>query len=255
MNVMSRVSPLKVRVFDTCRLRFRYQYVDKDAGRVKPRLRPADTAGSLVHRVLCDFYSKVPENERSHERLLDMFRDGWQALTPNYHRITGVEQHYEASLHQLNNFSTKFDIDAKPFMVEPYFQEEVEPGVTLFGRLDRLDEEPDGTLHIIDYKTGTQPEEIDPKQLIFYALLVEAKLHRSVSKASFWYLDDGSTWTTDFSDEDKRHAREDLLATVQAMDAVHDFPPTIAPHCAFCPYLKVCEFREEIAETRARDGW
>jgi putative RecB family exonuclease len=184
-----------------------------------------------------------------------MFRDGWQALTPNYHRIAGVEQHYEASLHQLNNFSTKFDLDAEPFMVEPYFQADVAPGVTLFGRLDRLDEEPDGTLHIIDYKTGTQPEEIDPKQLIFYALLVEAKLGRTVSKASFWYLDDGTVWTTDFSDEDKRRARDDLLATVQAMEDVHDFPPTIAPHCAFCPYLKVCEFRTEIAETRAREGW
>ncbi|MEO8458854.1 MAG: PD-(D/E)XK nuclease family protein [Chloroflexota bacterium] len=252
---MARISPLKVRVFETCRLRFRYQYVDKDAGRVKPRLRPADTAGSLVHRVLCDFYSKVPANQRSHDRLLDMFNDGWAALTPNYHRIAGVEKHYEASLHQLNNFSTKFDIDAQPFMVEPYFQEEIAPGLTLFGRLDRLDENPEGTLHIIDYKTGTQPEEIDPKQLMFYALLVEAKLHRSVTKASFWYLDDGSVWTTDFSDDDKRRAREELIATVAEMDAAHDFPPTIAPHCAYCPFLKVCEFHKEIAEVRAREGW
>ena len=54
MTVMARVSPLKVRVFETCRLRFHYQYVDRDESRVRPRLRPADTAGSLVHRVLCD---------------------------------------------------------------------------------------------------------------------------------------------------------------------------------------------------------
>jgi putative RecB family exonuclease len=253
---MPRVSPLKVRVFDACRLRFRYQYVDKNEGRVKPRLRPADTAGSLVHRVLCDFYTKVPANQRSHDRLLDMFRDGWQALTPNYHRIPDVEQHFEASLHQLNNYVAHFDWEREPYLVEPYFQEDVAPGVTLFGRLDRLDEEPDGTLHIIDYKTGTQPEEIDPKQLIFYALLVETKLvGRTVSKASFWYLDDGSTWTMDFTTEDKQRARVDLLATVDAMEQVHEFPPTIAPHCTFCPYLKVCEVRAEIAETRAREGW
>lgn len=252
---MSRVSPLKVRVFDTCRLRFRYQYVDKQEGRVKPRLRPADTAGSLVHRVLCDFFSKVPERERDQQRLVELFNDGWRALNPNYHRIAGVQEHYDASIRQLENFGAKFDLEARPFAVEPYFQEEIAPGVTLFGRLDRLDEEPDRTLHIVDYKTGTQPEEIDPKQLIFYALLVEAKLQRSVTKASFWYLDDGSTWTTDFSDEDKRKAREELLATVQAMDEAHDFPPTIAPHCVFCPYLKVCEFREEIEAARAREGW
>ncbi len=176
---MARVSPLKVRVFETCRLRFRYQYVDKQEGRVRPRLRPADTAGSLVHRVLCDFYSKVPPNQRDRQRLFDMFQDGWQALSPGYHRVPGVEEHRESSLRQLANFADKFDIDATPFMVEPYFQEEIEPGLVLFGRLDRLDEEPDGTLHIIDYKGGTQPEEIDPKQLAFYAILVEAKLGRT----------------------------------------------------------------------------
>jgi putative RecB family exonuclease len=255
MAVMARVSPLKVRVFGSCRLRYRYQYVDRQEGRVRPRLRPADTAGSLVHRVLCDFYSKVPENERDRQRLVDMFQDGWQALSPGYHRIPGVEVHHEASLRQLANFADKFDIDAAPFMVEPYFQEEIEPGVVLFGRLDRLDEEPDGTLHIIDYKGGTQPEEIDPKQLAFYAILVEAKLGRRVSKASFWYLDDGSAWTMDISDEDKRRAREELLVTVREMEQAHDFPPTIGPHCASCPYLKVCDFRTEIAETRAREGW
>jgi putative RecB family exonuclease len=252
---MARVSALKVRVFETCRLRFRYQYVDRDEGRVRPRLRPADTAGSLVHRVLCDFFSRVPENERDRQRLIDMFQDGWQALTPKYHRIPGVEAHHEASLRQLANFAAHFDLEARPFMVEPYFQEEIARGVVLFGRLDRLDEESDGTLRIIDYKGGTQPEEIDPKQLAFYAILVEAKLGRTVSNASFWYLDDGSVWTMDFSEEDKRRAREELLVTVREMEDAHEFPPTIGPHCASCPYLKVCEFRDEIAEARAREGW
>ena len=40
---MTRYSPLRFRVFDTCRLRYRYQYVDK----ARAYLRPADTAGSL----------------------------------------------------------------------------------------------------------------------------------------------------------------------------------------------------------------
>lgn len=255
MGSVNRISPLKVRVFGACRLRYRYQYIDKQEGRVRPRLRPADTAGSLVHRVLCDFFSKVEEPERTRDRLFAMFQDGWDALSARYHRVPGVELHHENSLRQLSHFAAGFDLKARPFMVEPYFQVEVEPGVLLFGRLDRLDEEPDGTLHIIDYKTGTQPEEIDPSQLVLYAILVEAKLGRIVSKASFWYLDDGTVWTTEFSEEDKSRAREELLATAREMDSVTEYPPTIGPHCAFCPYLKVCEVRSEIAEARAREGW
>jgi RecB family exonuclease len=146
-------------------------------------------------------------------------------------------------------------IDARPFMVEPYFQHEIEPGILLFGRVDRIDEEPDGTLHLIDYKGGTDLGEIETSQLALYALLVEAKLGRTVSKASFWYLDDGQTWTMDFSAEDKRRAREELLVTARDMESVSEFPPTIAPHCAICPYLKVCDFRKEIAEVRDREGW
>lgn len=243
-----------MRVFDSCRLRYRYQYVDKDAGRVKPRLRPADTAGSLVHRVLCDFFTKVPENERDKQRLLDMFEDGWQALSPGYHRVPGVDQYHASSVQQLDNFAEKWDLAAKPFAVEPYIQVEFATGVTLFGRLDRVEEETDGSLHIIDYKTGTQPDEIDPKQLVLYALMLEESTGRRVSAASFWYLDDASDWTTYFTEEGKRTAREDLLAAVQDMANVADFPPTIGPHCTNCPFYKVCEFRPEIDEQLARLG-
>ncbi|MEK7247310.1 MAG: PD-(D/E)XK nuclease family protein [Chloroflexota bacterium] len=265
---MNRISPLKVRVFGACRLRYRYQYVDRQEGRVRPRLRPADTAGSLVHRVLCDFFSKVEERERTRDKLFDMFNVGWNALSEGYHRVPGVEVHHENSLRQLSNFvrlssprgsgprpDTGRGLGARPFMVEPYFQTEIEPGILLFGRVDRLDEEQDGALHIIDYKGGAEPEEIDPSQLVLYAILVEAKLDRTVSKASFWYLDDGQTWTMEFRDDDKRRAREELLATAREMEAVSDFPPTIGPHCAFCPYLKVCDVRKQIAEVRAPGGW
>jgi putative RecB family exonuclease len=250
-----RVSPLKVRVFAQCRLRYRYQYVDKDEGRARPRLRPADTAGSLVHRVLCDFYSKLMPAQRTEGRFIEMFEDGWAALSPKYLRMEGVEKHREASLQQLRNYTEKFDWQSLPFMVEPYFQVDIEPGTILFGRLDRLDEEPDGTLHIIDYKTGAMPGDIDPGQLVFYAILVEASLGRTVSKASFWYLDDATVWTTEFSEDDKRRAHAELLATIQEMEEVTEFPGTIGPHCLDCPFFKPCELHDEIVFQAEREGW
>ncbi len=248
---MPRVSALKVRVFGACRLRFRYQYVDK----LRSRLRPADTAGSLVHRVLCDFFTKVPTAERNEKTLVRLFEEGWTALSAGYHRIPGVEVHHEASLHQLANCARCFDLGARPLMVEPYFQEEVAPGVTLFGRLDRIDEEADETLHIIDYKGGAQPDEIDPQQLRIYALLAERVLGREVSKVSFWYLDDGTEWTRGLGERDGQRALDDVLATVREMESVTEFLPTIGKHCAGCPYLYACEVRDEIAALREQEGW
>src|SRR3990172_6395035 len=115
---MARYSPLRFRVFDTCRLRYQYQYVDK----ARAYLRPGDTAGSLVHRVLCDFFSKVRREERSEERLLQIFEDGWEALAPSYKRIPGVDELHKAGVTQLRSFAEKFDLKAEPYAVEAYLQ-------------------------------------------------------------------------------------------------------------------------------------
>lgn len=238
----TKLSPLRIRVFDSCRLRFRYQYVD----RIRARLRIADTAGSLVHRVLADFFTKIPLSERMSDQMLRLFDDGWRALSPRYLQMEGVEALRIDSRAQLERFATSADLTAQPFRVEEYVEVAVADGVVLFGRIDRIDEEPDSTLHVIDYKTGSQPDEIDPNQLRLYAILVEQKLERTVSKASFWFLDDGTAWTTDLSPSEKLEVRNQLLMTVKDMLTVSEFPATLGPHCRHCPYLYACEHRTEI---------
>lgn len=60
--------------------------------------------------------------------------------------------------------------------------------LVLTGNLDYVEELPDGTLHIIDFKTGSKDEE-GPLQLYIYAILAENFYGKEVSKVSFWYLD------------------------------------------------------------------
>ena len=248
---MPGYSPLRFRVFDTCRLRYRYQYLD----RIPARLRPQDTAGSLVHRVLCDFFSKVPSDERKVERLTGLFEAGWAALSPRYLRMAGVEELRESAVEQLHLFAETHDLSAEPLAVEPYFQVEVAPGVTLFGRVDRIDEEPDGTLHLIDYKTGSYEDEVDARQLRLYAIMAEASLGKPVTRLSFWYLDNGQNWTAELSDEERRSSRAELMAAIHEMEQVSHFPANIGVHCGHCPYLHACGEREQIARRREAEGW
>lgn len=248
---MFRLSPLRVRVFNTCRLRYRYQYVDK----LQARLRPSDTAGTLVHNVLCDFFAKVRREERSEERLVDMFEGRWAALSPRYLRMPGVQELHDRSREALRRFARREDLGVEPLQVEAYVQVRIAPDVTLFGRMDRIDEEPDRTLHIVDYKTGSHPGDVDASQLHLYAIMVERKLERTVSRASFWYLDDGSVWTTALTPQDKERALSGALAAVREMQREERFEPVVAPHCAHCPYLYTCAAREEIAQRRQAEGW
>lgn len=248
---MPRYSPLRFRVFDTCLLRYRYQYVD----RISARLRPQDTAGSLVHRVLCDFFSKVPPDQRTTERLTDLFEAGWAALSPRYLRMAGVEKLRESTVQQLGLFSETHDLSIQPIAVEPYFQMEVAPGVTVFGRVDRIDEESDGSLHLIDYKTGSHEDEVDARQLRLYAIMTEASLGKPVKRLSFWYLDDNWAWTAEFTDQQRRSTHAELMAAIHEMEKVSDFPANIGVHCGHCPYLYACAERAEIARRREAEGW
>jgi putative RecB family exonuclease len=187
--------------------------------------------------------------------MLALFNDGWRALSAGYHRIPGVGQYYDNSVRQLRNYMEYFAPIGDPYLVEPYIQADLQPGVTLFGRLDRVDEASDGTLHVIDYKGGSLPGDIDASQLVFYAVMAEIKFERTVARASFWYLDDGSAWTMDLTEADKERARMELLATIDEISGTAEFPATIAPHCAGCPYLHGCDARDGIAAARAREGW
>jgi putative RecB family exonuclease len=248
---MFRLSPLRVRVFNTCRLRYRYQYIDK----LQARLRPADTAGSLVHNVLSEFFAKLAPAERTEERLLEMFDKAWAALSPRYLRMPGVDRHHDRSREALQSFAQRHGLQAEPFRIEEYVQVRIAPDVTLFGRMDRIDEEADGTLQVIDYKTGSHPGDVDDSQVRLYAIMVESKLERTVSRVSFWYLEDGHVWTADLTAKDKKRAKAEALAAVKAMQSERDFEPTIAPHCAGCPYLYACAFRDEISQVREAEGW
>jgi len=223
LPTMFRISPLRVRVFNACRLRYRYQYADK----VPARLRPADTAGSLVHNILCDFFAKVPREERDEKRLIDMFEERWAALSPRYLRMPGVEELHDHSLGALLRFAQRENLAAEPFQVEAYVQVRIAPDVTLFGRMDRIDEEADGSLHIIDYKTGSHPGDVDASQLQLYAIMAA----------------------------DKERALAGALAAVKEMQSEKRFEPTVAPHCAGCPYLYACAVRDEIAQRRQAEGW
>jgi RecB family exonuclease len=223
--------------------------------RIRARLRPQDTAGSLLHRVLCDFFSKVPEGERTAETLVRLFEDGWQALSPRYLAMASVDELRAGAVEQLRRFAETRDLAAQPVAVEPYFQVEIAPGVTLFGRVDRIDEERDGSLHLIDYKTGSHEDEVDARQLRLYAIMAEASLGKPVTRLSFWYLDDGRTWTVEFKEEDRRDSRSKLIVEVEQMEQISDFQANVGAHCGHCPYLYACSEREEIARRREAEGW
>jgi putative RecB family exonuclease len=184
-----------------------------------------------------------------------MFDEGWTALSPRYLAMQGVDELRHQARLQLRRFAETWDLAAQPLGVEPYFQVEAAPGITLFGRVDRIDEEPDGSLHLIDYKTGADADEVDARQLRLYAIMAEQSLGKPVTGLSFWYLNDGHAQDFEFTDEDRRTSRAELLVAVDKMEQTTDFPANIGTHCVRCPYLHACSERATITKVREAEGW
>ncbi|MGH9858263.1 MAG: PD-(D/E)XK nuclease family protein, partial [Acidobacteriota bacterium] len=72
----------------------------------------------------------------------------------------------------------------------PNYYLSLEDNIILCGKIDWLEYFPaDDSVHIIDFKTGRNDESITSLQLPIYRLLVHNCQQRSVSRASYWYLD------------------------------------------------------------------
>ena len=246
---MLKVSPERLRTFRRCRLRYRYQYVDRLPGRASPQ----DILGAVIHAALHDFFRYVPPSERDEERLITVLDEKWQALA---HRPAAAgESLRERAEAQLRLFAHEEDLSVQPLALEAHFQAPLSEGVALVGRVDRVDEEPDGSLHLIDYKTGPRPEEPDVEQLYLYAIMVGHKLSRPLRRASYYYLELGDVLSISPDRQELDEVARRALAAAQEMTAETEYPATVGRHCAGCPYLYLCAERDRIAQLRQEEGW
>jgi ATP-dependent helicase/DNAse subunit B len=125
----------------------------------------------------------------------------------------------------------------------------------VIGRIDRIDQHPDGSLAVLDYKSSSSPRPLKETlkgidvQLSVYLLAVETLLmqHQQVGRAAFFHLGGGkysSPLTTD--------NRNEAIAALQQQAGVvlnkvrsGIFPPLPQDTCSSsCPYTTICRLSQ-----------
>jgi len=119
-------------------------------------------------------------------------------------------------------------------------------GDVIKGAIDRIDRLSDGTVEIIDYKTGKTKTKLDfteKRQLILYQLFIEEFLKIKVSALSYYYLESGEKFTFTATDKDITRLRLEVREEIAAIKK-RDFTPKPSMMCKFCDFNSICEFRQ-----------
>lgn len=134
-------------------------------------------------------------------------------------------------------------------------------GTTWLGRIDRIERRPDGTLRVVDYKTGKSAPSIEDArnslQLGFYYLASNADPAISergpVTSAEFWFPHTSTKRVTVRSfgpdrEADTRRRLEEIARLIHE----EDWKPTPGPACKSCDVRLVCPAWAEGQEAYRR---
>lgn len=161
--------------FDKCPRSYylRNIYKETPIGKKIQVVNPYLTLGIAVHDTL-ESIRYLPKDVRFSNPLVKIFGNIWDKSSGKKGGFVSQEQE--------DNFKKRDEVVSSMWLSE-------KDGLILCGNVDWIEVLPDGSLHIIDFKTGKHEEDTESLQLQIYMLLAKTGNKRPVSKMSYWYLD------------------------------------------------------------------
>ncbi len=187
------------------------------------------------------------EENLTRKRLFEIYEESWQVN--GYKNKEERDEYYKKGKDSLINFlkNIKKEGTNRPIMLEKDFIYKLK-GYPLRGAIDRVDLLEDGTVEIIDYKTGKVKDKLiaeDKKQLMIYQLALEKIENLKVSKLSYYFLDkEGKKTSFVAKEKDLEKLEIDLLESIEEINKM-EFKPKPSPNnCKWCDFKDICDFRK-----------
>lgn len=240
------LSPTKIVTWLECRLKYKFAYVDK-LGRFYYKPNRDNTFGASMHRALQMFHDAGGAASVASEDLSGILQTSW--ISSGFQSRDEEEEFLQRGQQMFQSYyealapSAEGPGAAHTLLTEKQLRFDYGSFV-LMGRLDRLDEHADGSLEIIDYKSGrTEVEEADVHDslaMACYCLLVGKRYPGRKVSASIIGLAGGCSATTSFSAEEMEVFEEDVKEIARQIDAAEEYPPNYSPICESCIFSPIC---------------
>ena len=241
----------QIETFQTCPLHYKLKYIYK----VPTPPSASQSFGTSIHESIKLFYEQVKGGQKPTEKLMfKILEENW--MKEGFVSKTHEKKFFEKGKFYLSGFLREgFNPRLLPKLMEQRFTlplptKENERPLKISGIMDRVDILPDGSIEIMDYKTGaTIPlqSQVDKNlQLTFYALAATSIPEEPFKKQpeeinlSLYFLDTQEKFTTKRTREQLKEAVEEIYKIRQEIEE-SEFKCSGNILCETCEYRLFCK--------------
>lgn len=248
---MTTYSHSRISTFETCKLQFKYHYIDKI------KTEQEDTVetflGSLVHEALEKLYKDLRfEKHLTLQELLDWFNTEWRRRwNPKTIKIVRKEYEEENYRSMGERYLTDYYDRYRPFDqtktigLETTDLLQLDENHKYHIRIDRFAYAGDGVYEIHDYKTNNtlkkQEELKQDRQLAMYAYWVQKSYPDAKRVKLMWhFLAFDKELVVEKNLEDLEQLKREVISEIKEIESCTNFPPTKSALCNWCAYQEIC---------------
>lgn len=246
------LSPTKLSTYLACPSKYAWTYVDP-RGKWYLRSKSYYSFGTSLHAVLQRFHDSGDSGVTTTGQAVAALEESWleagyssqdEMMQAMDEGKAIVEKYVEAALAAPARATTLF--------VEKTLRADLGPFV-LLGRLDRVDERDDGTLEVVDYKSGrsgvTEADVASDLAMCCYQLLLRKAYPGRPVVATIHALRAGSQASASMTDAEAEEFERELVVTGQQVLArnYENLVPVGKALCEGCDFLPLCTRHPEFA--------
>ncbi len=221
----------KINEWEQCQLKYYGHYINSEEWQNQFSVNLNNVFGKLLHEFFEKFYQPLDNSIKFKKNIITLdnwkedFKNSWyKVLTENEELNTNNSEVFlEKGFIALENFyNREKERDFKiPLFLEQHFRIPIGQEFIINGKIDRIDEELDGSLTIIDYKitnyTKTVNQAKEDFQLLTYALACEFDiLERFPNKVGWYYPLQG----LDVFSKPSNETQAELLSQIMSIDSL-----------------------------------